>query len=123
MTFHNKNCTHIFIMTFHNKNCTHIFMMTFHNENCTHIFYYDIIIIIKMKLRFKGRSTLMRMRLILSRTDYARANTGGSNSAVLGCSLAQSQARAPVEANYAKAQTFTNTLLYVCAQTLLWGTY
>ena len=32
----------------------------------------------------------------------ARANTGGSNSAVLGCSLAQSQARAPVEANYAR---------------------
>ena len=31
-------------------------------------------------------------------------NTGarGSNSAVLGCSLAQSQARAPVEANYAR---------------------
>ena len=32
----------------------------------------------------------------------ARANTGESNSAVLGCSLAQSQARAPVKANYAR---------------------
>ena len=31
-----------------------------------------------------------------------RANTGESNSSVLGCSLAQSQARAPVEANYAR---------------------
>ena len=44
----------------------------------------------------------MCMWLILSRTDYARTNTGGSNSAVLGCNLAQSQARAPVEANYAR---------------------
>ena len=38
MPFHNKNCTHLFIMTFHNKNCTHIFIMTFHNKNCSHIF-------------------------------------------------------------------------------------
>ena len=38
MTFHNKNCTNLFIMTFHNKNCTHIFIMTFHNKNCTNLF-------------------------------------------------------------------------------------
>ena len=39
----------------------------------------------------------MGMRLILLHMDYAHANTGGSNSAVLGCSLAQSQERTPVE--------------------------
>ena len=56
----------------------------------------------------------MCMRLILSRTDYARANTGGSNSAVLGCSLAQSQARAPVEANYARRRRLlTHFYMYV----------
>ena len=41
----------------------------------------------------------MRMRFRLSRTNYVRASAGGS--AVPGCSLAQSQARMPVERNWA----------------------
>ena len=43
----------------------------------------------------------MRMWFRLSCTNYVRTSAGGSNSAVPGCSLAQSQARAPVERNWA----------------------
>ena len=43
----------------------------------------------------------MRMWFRLSRMNYVRASAGGSNSAVPGCSLAQSQARTPVERNWA----------------------
>ena len=42
----------------------------------------------------------MRMRFRLSRMNYVHTSTGGSNSAVPGCSLAQSQARTPVERNW-----------------------
>ena len=52
---------------------------------------------------YEGRSTLMRMRFRLSRTNYVRSSAGGTNSAVPGCSLAQSQARTPVERNWANA--------------------
>ena len=44
----------------------------------------------------------------------ARANTGGSNSAVLGCSLAQSQVRAPVEANYARRRRGRHRVKSLC---------
>ena len=42
----------------------------------------------------------MHMRFRLSRTNYMRTSAGGSNSAVPGCSLAQSQAITPVERNW-----------------------
>ena len=48
-------------MTFHNKNCTHIFIMTFHNKSGMEVQ--------RSKVNFEV------MRLILSRTDYARALT------------------------------------------------
>ena len=68
-------------MTFHNKNCTHIFIITFHNKNEMEVQ--------RSKVNFDVHAV----------DTFAHANTGGSNSAVLGCSLAQSQARVPVEAN------------------------
>ena len=76
-------------MTFHNKNCTHIFIMTFHNKN--------EIEVQRSKVNFD-----VHVVDTFAHGLRARANTGESNSAVLGCSLAQSQARAPVEANYAR---------------------
>ena len=73
-------------MTFHNKNCTHIFIMTFHKKN-------------EMEVQ---RSKDAHAVDTFAHGLRARANPGGSNSAVLRCSLPQSQAKAPVEANYAR---------------------
>jgi len=88
MTFHIKNCTHLF-MTFHNKNCTHIFIMTFHNNNEMEVQ--------RSKVNFDVHAVDTFVQGLC-----VHANTGGSNSRVLGCSSAQSQARTPVEANYAR---------------------
>ena len=76
-------------MTFHNKNCTHLFIMTFHNKN-------------EMEVQWSKVNFDAHVVDTFAHGLRVRANTGGSNSAVLGCSLAQRQARAPVEANYAR---------------------
>ena len=68
MTFHDKNCTHLFIMTFHNKNCTHIFIMTFHNKNDMEVQ--------RLKVNFDVHAVDT-----FAHGLRARANTGGSNSA------------------------------------------
>ena len=76
-------------MTLYNGNCTHIFIMTFHNKN-------------EMEVQRSKVNFDVRAVDTFAHGLHTCANTGGSNSAVLGCSLAQSQARAPVEANYAR---------------------
>ena len=78
-------------MTAHNKNCTHIFIMTFHNKN-------------EMEIQRSKVNFDVHVVDTFAHGLCARADTGGSNSTVLGCSLAQSQARAPVEANYARCR-------------------
>ena len=47
-----------------------------------------------------------------------RANTGRSNSAVLGCSLAQSQAGTSVEANYARRRRLQHTSICKSTNTM-----